>query len=271
MDSQQPTTKTGRIFILNADDPKKLQQYRNLLWPNSDEKHRSFTAALDGPLKPFHQSFFICDLGITDPTVKTQITNYIHACQQYSFNTLNHDIQRSQHDWFHALFFNYNLCEMNTDLDNAIAFILRKYEPLREIANSEMQWHFIKKTFSMVAKQQSAISIKIFLLLSLVSWEAELESRVQKLFTTPRARKNYSFCLPHIKTLMEGVVLSPYTRNNISYIIEFFIYQATRLCHMNIVPNINALVEQYHTYQQQLIKQQQFDHTGHLGKMNLNL
>jgi len=119
-----------------------------------------------------------------------------------------------------------------------------------------MQWEYIKKVFNMILKHQSP-TIKIFLIFALITWEKELADVVLKLFLTPKHRRNFVFCLPHLQSLVNGFTQSPYTRNNIDYIIEYFVVQACRLCQMNIIPGLDAQLEIYNQSKQQQQQSQQ--------------
>jgi hypothetical protein len=227
---------------------------QRILWPNSHEQELINSQGLSEPITHSQQVFFINDLEV-QPDLREKMEQFLNVCQQYNYNTLRHDIRKSEEDWFHALFYNFEQCEMDVDLRNAIQFVLRKYEPLKEIPNSEMQWTFVKRVFSMVAKHKSS-TIKIFLLLALVTWEKELADSVSKLCTTPRTKQNFVFCLPHLKSLVDRFTLAPYTRNNITYLIQFFMVQAVKLCQMNVLPDIDHRLEQYQK-EQHMIRQQE--------------
>jgi hypothetical protein len=231
----------ARLFVF--DEQKDFgKTYKPLLWPTSADKALMNSQGVDEPVVNLQQIYFVNDLDVS-PSAKTEMQRFIQTCQQYNFNTIKHDTKKSQEDWFHALFFNFDLCQMTIDLENAIQFILRKYEPLKEIPNSEMQWSFIKKVFAMAVKHKDP-TIKIFLILALVTWEKELADQIITLCTTTKTKNNFSFCLPHLKALTDGCVHSPYTRTNINYVIEFFLVQACKLCQMNIIPGIDMLVDQ---------------------------
>jgi len=117
-------------------------------------------------------------------------------------------------------------------------YVVKKYEPLdhKETENANSQWRFIQQTFQLVLNSKFS-QIKIFLLLALISREPELASEVEKLCK----KKKFKTVFPVIQQLVEGVVMSAFNRTNIGYRIQFFLFQLTALCSMNIIPGIGEM------------------------------
>lgn len=227
-----------------------IKQIQKICNPSDSERASFEKLARDGPLVASHQVYFVNDL---DPPEKMrqEMEDFVDVCHQHIFNMRNIDIQKSSEDWFHALFFNFDMCEMTQELESAVDFVLRKYEPIAEIPQSQMQWDTIRRVFHMVIHHKSP-SIKTFVLLALITWEKELQDKIRSLFTTEEARANYAFCLPHLKQLVDGFVLAPYQRSNINYIIEFFLVKACKLCQMNVLPNMEFLLAEHFRFVQAL-------------------
>lgn len=234
MSSEQP----ARLFIFNDTSNAGLDR---VFWPTGRDKELFMQRGASEPLVHTSQLYFVNDLDV-NPEMYKQMENFVHACQQYNFNVMQHDVRKSQSNWFHALMFNYELCEINEDLENCIQFVLNKYEPLKEIPNSEIQWTFIRKIFKMVLKHES-LSLKIFLMFVLITWEPELAEIVRTLFTTEKGKTQFSKYLPHIRRLVDSFVVSPYTRNNINYLMEVFHYETLKLCCMGILPGIDVQLD----------------------------
>jgi len=255
----------ARLFIYN--DPSPGEKFDRVLWPNGYDKDQFKHQGAPEPLVHTSQLYFINDLDV-NPETQKQMADYVHVCQQYNFNVMKHDVKKSQEDWFHALFFNYELCEIDVDLDNMIQFVLLKYEPIKEIPNSTMRWEFIRKVFKMVLKHKST-HLKIFLIFVIMTWEKEIANLVQTLFATPRLKTRFSARLPHIRTIVDSFLVSPYTRNRINYLMEYFNVQVLKLCRMGITPGIETKLEMYRKEQEEENRQKASQNYINFEDMNL--
>lgn len=228
--------KDNTVVIMPDDDYQKVTR---ILWPTAKDRERVQQLTLDRPPVADMQYYYVDELDRSTEK-QNQIDSFIATSQQYLLNTSPLDIKKSQDNWFHALLFNFDVCGMNEDLEHAIQFILKKYEPLdlKETVNSHSDWHFVQKAFQLVLNCRSPL-IKIFLLLALVTWETELGNEIEKLCP----RKNFKLIFNGIQNLVEEVVMSPFNRTNIGYRIQFFLVKLCNLCCMNILPGLEALSE----------------------------
>lgn len=224
------------IVIMPDDD---YQNVKHILWPTSADIEKQTRLTMDRPPVADMQYYYIENLDRSEAQQKN-IDSFIATSQQYLFNTLKFDIQRSQTDWFHALLFNYDLCEMNQDLNHAIEFILKKYTPLhvKDMPNGQHEWNFVKQSFEFVLKSHH-VPIKTFLLLALTSWAPELSAEIEKMCV----RKHFKLIWAGVQRLVEEMIMSPFNRTNICYRIQVFLVQLSNLVCMHIIPGMDATVQ----------------------------
>ena len=106
--------------VIMQDD--QYNDIKRILWPTSEDLNRVRRLTLDRPPAADMQSYYIEDLDRSEAK-QIQMDSFIVMSQQHLLNTLKSDVQRSQENWFHALLFNFDRCNMSMDLQHAIEFI----------------------------------------------------------------------------------------------------------------------------------------------------
>lgn len=234
---QSPTQRhTHNMSIFYVGDEQEEDEEIQLVGQHTsrDKEHQAMLA-VERPLRE-SSSYYEQDLDPELELARHARTRIFRQCSAFALNHARENEKRCETDFFYALFFNYEACDMDQDLESTIAYVLNRYKPLsKPPTEEELRDHrFVSSALRLVLKNKSSemIPIKIYLFLMLVSLEEDLIKQLTQRCPSSRILQ----FLPGLKGLGDQRLKSHFTRCSIRQQVQDSIVFAATMYTMKNYP-----------------------------------